>query len=74
MMEMLIVERAMSNREPMLFAEKFRRSALAAIASSPKMSEPARKIASEFAGMICDGVSAIIATNGIAVETVGTLN
>ena len=47
---MLIVERAMNNREPALFAERFESSALAAIASSPKMNEPARKIADSFAG------------------------
>jgi hypothetical protein len=48
MLEMLIVDRAWSEREPTLFAENFRNAALAVIASSPKMNEPARVIASQF--------------------------
>jgi len=39
LLEMLIVDRAWSKREPALFAENFKN---AAIASSPKMNEPAR--------------------------------
>jgi hypothetical protein len=72
--EMLIADRAMSKQEPLRFAEHFKSSALAMIASSSKFNTPAREIASDFVGVICGDVVKIIAAKGEAVETVGTLN